>query len=82
MRATHPKIQDPSEWAGTNDWLNIILFFGSIPLAKKAAVVSLILFLRVTGSCLVVIACKSTTHYTHSFSSSFCRLTKFLIAPR
>ena len=59
--AIHPKIQDPSEWAGTKDWLKIILFLQSNPLARKAAVVSLILSFKIFGSCLTVIACRSTT---------------------
>ena len=59
----------------------MILFFGSNPLAKNAAVVSLIFSFKILGSCFEVIACRSTTQYMHSLSCSLCKFTKFLIAP-
>ena len=82
IRATQLKIQAPSEWAATPDWLKIILFFASIPLAINVATVSLIFFFNSFGSCLTVIACKSTTQKIHSFALSLFSSTKFFIAPK
>ena len=66
--------------AGTELWLKIMVFFGLIPDAKYAAVTSKVLLSNSFGSCLIVIACKSTIQKMHS--KSFCRETQFLIAPR
>ena len=76
--ATQLSIHAPSAWADTFDWLKIILFLGSIPLAINVATVSWILFLNSLGSCLTVIACKSTTQNIHSFAVSLFKSTKFL----
>ena len=63
--ATQLNNQDPSECAGTDDWLKIILFFGLIPQAKKAEVVFRMFCFNSLGSCLTVTACKSTTQKIH-----------------
>ena len=64
--------------AETALWLKIIVFLGLIPDAKYAAVTSKVLLSNSFGSCLIVIACKSTMQNIHS--KSFCRETQFLIA--
>ena len=48
--------------------------------AIKAAVTSRVLSASFSGSCQTVIACKSTTQKKHSYS--FCKETKFFIAPK
>ena len=55
-------------------------FFGLIQHAKNDAAVSLTFCFKILGSCFVVTACKSTTQNIQSLFS-FCRSTKFFIAP-
>ena len=47
------------------NYITVILALGSMPLATNVATVSLIFFFNSLGSCLTVIACKSTTQKMH-----------------
>ena len=70
--------------SGTWLWLKTMCFFGSIPLAMKAAVTSRVLRASSAGPPQTdtgwVSACMSTTQYTQLWVS--CSLTKLTIAPR
>ena len=83
-RATQLKIQVSSAWPETWLWLNTMCFFGSMPLARNAAVTSRVLRASSAGppqtSTPCVIACMSTTQYTQLCVC--CSFTKLTIAPR
>ncbi len=55
-------------------------FTGSTPQASNVAAISRVAALRPFGSWNTVMACRSTTHQMHSWSS--CSPTQFRIAPR
>ena len=61
MRATQLKIQASSACWMTRLWLKTMCFFGSMPAARNAAVISRVALFSSSGSCHVVIACRSTT---------------------